>query len=137
MVGTSPSNAGGHGFDHCLGGTKIPCALGSKNIKQRQYCNKFNKHFKNGPHQKTFKEKRARVGLFSVSLIWGHVDHPPPQTQAINTINALVCLFVDTHFYLFIWVLFSFAWSCGLQDLSSMTRVGTCALAVKAWRLSY
>ena len=24
----------------------------NKNIKQKQYCNKFNKEFKNGPHQK-------------------------------------------------------------------------------------
>ena len=23
-----------------------------QNIKQKQYCNKFNKDFKNGPHQK-------------------------------------------------------------------------------------
>ena len=34
--------------------TKIPRALGpeTQNIKQKQYCNKFNKDFKNGPHQK-------------------------------------------------------------------------------------
>ena len=24
----------------------------SQNVKQKQYCNKFNKDFKNGPHQK-------------------------------------------------------------------------------------
>ena len=24
----------------------------SQNIKQKQYCDKFNKDFKNGPHQK-------------------------------------------------------------------------------------
>ena len=24
----------------------------TKNMKQKQYCNKFNKDFKNGPHQK-------------------------------------------------------------------------------------
>ena len=28
-----------------------------KNIKQKQYCNKLNKHLKNGPHQKNLKEK--------------------------------------------------------------------------------
>ena len=35
-------------------GVKIPHALGpkSQNIKQKQYCNKFNKDFKNGPHHK-------------------------------------------------------------------------------------
>ena len=26
-----------------------------QNIKQKQYCNKFNKDFKNGPHQKKKK----------------------------------------------------------------------------------
>ena len=35
-------------------GVKIPHALEpkSQNIKQKQYCNKFNKDLKNGPHQK-------------------------------------------------------------------------------------
>ena len=34
--------------------TKIPQALGPKeqNIKQKRYCNKFNKDLKNGPHPK-------------------------------------------------------------------------------------
>ena len=33
---------------------KIPHACGQKNqnIKQKQYCNEFNKDFKNGPQQK-------------------------------------------------------------------------------------
>ena len=29
-------------------------------MKQNQYCNKFNKDFKNGPHQKTKKKKKKR-----------------------------------------------------------------------------
>ena len=35
-------------------GAEIPNASGSKNekIKQKQYCNKVNKDFKNGSHQK-------------------------------------------------------------------------------------
>ena len=35
-------------------GAKIPHGWWPKNqnIKQKQYCNKFNKDFKNGPHQK-------------------------------------------------------------------------------------
>ena len=49
---TSPSNAGSAGSipGH---GAKIPHASRPKNqhIKQKQYCNKFNKDFKNGPHQ--------------------------------------------------------------------------------------
>ena len=36
--------------------TKIPYASQPKkqNVKQRQYCNKFKKDFKNGPYQKIF-----------------------------------------------------------------------------------
>ena len=30
---------------------------GQKNIKQKQYCNKFSKDFKNGPPQKNVKRK--------------------------------------------------------------------------------
>ena len=55
---TSPSNAGGAGS--IPGGVaKIPHALGPKNqnIKQKQYCNKFNKDFKIGPHQKKILKK--------------------------------------------------------------------------------
>ena len=52
MVKTSPSNAEGAGS---IPGqeAKIPHASQPKNqnIKQKQYCNKFNKDFKNGPHQ--------------------------------------------------------------------------------------
>ena len=67
MVKTSPSNAGGMGSIPGRG-AKIPHALGPKkqNIKQKQYCNKFNEDFKNGPHQKKkffFKE------LFSYLLL--------------------------------------------------------------------
>ena len=53
MVKTSPFNAGGMGSIPCRG-AKIPHPSRPKNqnIKQKQYCNKFNKDFKNGPHQK-------------------------------------------------------------------------------------
>ena len=51
MVKTSPSNAGATGS---IPGqrAKIPHALRPKhqNIKEKEYCNKFNKGFKNGPH---------------------------------------------------------------------------------------
>ena len=60
VVKTSSSNAG------CAGSipgrrAKISHALEPKNqnIKQKQYCNKFNKDFKNnGPHQKILKKKK-------------------------------------------------------------------------------
>ena len=53
VVKASPSNAGGKGSIPGWG-AKIPHASRPKNqnIKQKQYCNKFNKDFKNGPHQK-------------------------------------------------------------------------------------
>ena len=53
MVKTSPSNAGDVGSVSGRG-AKIPHASRPKhqNIKQKQYCNKFNKDFKNDPHQK-------------------------------------------------------------------------------------
>ena len=56
VVKTSPSNAGDGGS--ILGrGAKNPHALWPKNqsVKQKQYCNKFNKDFKNGPHKKKKK----------------------------------------------------------------------------------
>ena len=59
LVKTSPSNAGGA----CSipgRATKIPHALGPKNqnIKQKQYCNKFNEDFKNDTHPPKKKKKK-------------------------------------------------------------------------------
>ena len=53
VVKTSPSNARSVGLISRLG-TKIPHASMPKNqnIKQKQYCNKINENFKNGPRQK-------------------------------------------------------------------------------------
>ena len=53
VVKTLPSNAGAGQ------GAKIPHALRPKkqNTKQNQYCNKFNKDFKNGPLQKKKKKR--------------------------------------------------------------------------------
>ena len=58
VVKTLPSSAGGAGSIPG-GGAKIPHASQPKthNVKQKQYCNKFNKDFKNGPHQKNIKKK--------------------------------------------------------------------------------
>ena len=57
MVKTSPFNAGTVGS---IPGqqAKIPHALWPKNqnIKHKQCCNKINKDFKNGPHQKKKKK---------------------------------------------------------------------------------
>ena len=64
MVKTSPSNAGGSGSIPGRG-AKILHASGPKNqnIKQKHYCNKFNKDFKNGPHQKILKKKSLQNEL--------------------------------------------------------------------------
>ena len=58
VVKTSPFNAGCEGSFPGWG-TKIPHASWTKNkyIKQKQYCNKFNKDFKNGPHRKNLLRK--------------------------------------------------------------------------------
>ena len=63
VIKTSPSNAWGAGS---IPGqrARIPHAWGPKNqnIKQKQYCNKLNKDFKNGPHQK--KKKIIKINKF-------------------------------------------------------------------------
>ena len=53
VIKTAPSNAGDVGSISGLG-AKIPHASWPKNqnIKQKQYCNRFNKDFKNGPCKK-------------------------------------------------------------------------------------
>ena len=62
-VETLPSNAGGLGSIPGQG-VKIPDASwpGNQNIKQKQCCNKFNKGFKNSPHQK--KKNTLKQSLF-------------------------------------------------------------------------
>ena len=57
VVKTSPFNAEGVGLITDQG-AKIPHTSQPKhqNIKQKQYCNKFNKNFKNGLHQKKKKK---------------------------------------------------------------------------------
>ena len=64
MVKTSSFNAGGAGLIPNQG-AKIPHASQSKNqnIKQKQYCNKFSKDFKNGPHLKKKFLRKKVTGL--------------------------------------------------------------------------
>ena len=61
MVKILPSNAGSTGLIPGQGAS-IPHASSPKNqnIKQEQYYNKFNKDFKNSPHQKKKKRKDPR-----------------------------------------------------------------------------
>ena len=58
MVKTLPSNAGN--TDSIPGwGSEIPHASWPKNqnVKQKEYCNKFNEDFKTGPRQNRKKER--------------------------------------------------------------------------------
>ena len=67
VVKTSPSNAGSAGLIPGQG-AKILHALRPKNqnIKQKQYCNKFNKDLKkNAPHPK----KKSLIGIDMYTLI--------------------------------------------------------------------
>ena len=81
MVKTLPSNAVGEGLIPGLG-AKIPHASWPKkqNIKQKQYCNKFNNDFKNGSHQKKILKKKNllaqwRLYIHKISLgIWAWLN---------------------------------------------------------------
>ena len=57
VVKTSPSKAGG---EYLISGreAKLPYALWLKNqnIKQKQYCNKFNTDFKKDPQKKSLEK---------------------------------------------------------------------------------
>ena len=56
VVKTSPSKAGGSGLIPSQGNASWPK---NQNIKQKQYCKKFNKDFKNGPYpENSFKKKK-------------------------------------------------------------------------------
>ena len=72
MVKTSPSTEGGVGSASGQE-AKIPHALQPKshNIEEKQYCSKFNKDFKNGPHQKNIlrNDSSAKSLLYFLSLI--------------------------------------------------------------------
>ena len=69
MVRTSSSSAGDVG-SILSWGPKIPHTSGLKNqsIKQKPYCNKFSKVFKNGPHQeKIFIKKITEIKVTKIS----------------------------------------------------------------------
>ena len=76
MVQTLPSCAGGVGLIPGWG-DKIPHASWpkSQNLKkQDQYCNRFNKDFKNGPQQNS-KKKAGTVMLSCIDYRWKTVDN--------------------------------------------------------------
>ena len=57
MVKISPSNVGDVGSIPGEG-AEIALASWPKNLKHKQYCNKYNEDFNNSPHQKTKKERK-------------------------------------------------------------------------------
>ena len=75
MVETSPSNAGVVGSIPGRG-AKIPHASWPKNqnIKQKQYCNRFNKDFKNGPHEK-IEKKSIYIYVYTHTHTHTHTLH--------------------------------------------------------------
>ena len=67
VVKTSPSNAEGTGSIPGRG-ANIPHASWPKNqnIKQKQYCNKFSKDFKNGPHKKKNLKNKCMYHKYTI-----------------------------------------------------------------------
>ena len=67
VVKTLPSNTGGASAIPGQG-AKIPHTSRPKNktIKQKQYCDKLNKDFKNGPDQKKERERRSKPPRASI-----------------------------------------------------------------------
>ena len=48
----------------------MPCGQKNQNIKQEEYCNKLNKDFKNGSHQKKKKNLKKRKTQSQEELNW-------------------------------------------------------------------
>ena len=72
VVKTSPCNARGVGSipgRELRPHTPQGQAKEQKNIKLKQYCNKFNKDFKNGPHKETSFKKTDMDPTFLVFLV--------------------------------------------------------------------
>ena len=57
VVKNPPANAGDMGSSPGPGRSHMPCGQKPKH-KTEQYCNKFNKDFKNGLHQRNLKKKK-------------------------------------------------------------------------------
>ena len=75
MVKTSPSNAKDAGSSPGQG-AKISHASQpkSQNIKQKQYCDKFNRGFINGPHQKKILKTTVVIGRNRTKKVGNNVQ---------------------------------------------------------------
>ena len=69
---------------------------GKKNqkIKWKQYCNKFNKYFKNGPHKKRILKKEREISKLPVSVLWeGETGEDSPllsKSQSVSRVRLFV-----------------------------------------------
>ena len=66
----------------------MPCSQKKKktqNIKQKQYCNKFNKNFKDDPHQKKKVLKKPKeINLYNQHFKYW--DEPTTEKQVVSNI---------------------------------------------------
>ena len=83
----------------------MPRSQNNQNIKQKQYYDKFNKDFKNGPHQENLKKKNSLSPVFhtnSLSLIkmnvyrW-NISSNSPQNAVIPEKNIALLSFTWQH----------------------------------------
>ena len=91
MVKTLSYNAGSPGLISGRG-AEVPHASRpeNQNIKQKQYCNKFNKDFENGPHQK--KKKKLKKNTMCAINRGKVAKNFTISTFGFQTLNFLFCI---------------------------------------------
>ena len=91
MVKTSPSNTGGEGS--IPGGELRSHVVRGQKIKQKQYCNKFNKDFKNGPLKKNSLNKKVSFSVqgFFFYCHWSHSREHRMWPGALVWISMFPC----------------------------------------------
>ena len=55
----------------------LPCSQRNQNMKQKKYCNKFNKDFKNDPHEKNLFKNCHLLNIYTANM---NVPCRPPQS---------------------------------------------------------
>ena len=55
----------------------LPCSQRNQNMKQKKYCNKFNKDFKNDPHEKNLFKNCHLLNIYTANM---NVPYRPPQS---------------------------------------------------------
>ena len=87
------SSAGDAGSIHAGRGAKIPQAVQPKNIKQKQYCKKFIKYFKNGPHLKKIRKKKVQWEMGRSGIR----DHNIPLMNCSSFFPIILLCFSEKH----------------------------------------